>query len=67
MLDGKLTAEDVVNAILKGSGEIEKEFNKLPTTTEQAMTELSTNFSLLLETIDQTLHVTCLLYTSRCV
>ncbi|EEV8091742.1 tape measure protein [Escherichia coli] len=58
MLDGKLTAEDVVNAILKGSGEIEKEFNKLPTTTEQAMTELSTNFSLLLETIDQTLHVT---------
>ncbi|MDI1182781.1 tape measure protein [Escherichia coli] len=58
MLDGKLTAEDVVNAILKGSGEIEKEFNKLPTTTEQAMTELSTNFSLLLETINQTLHVT---------
>ncbi|EKD4358859.1 tape measure protein [Escherichia coli] len=58
MLDGKLTAEDVVNAILKGSGEIEKEFNKLPTTTEQAMTELSTNFSLLLETIDQALHVT---------
>ncbi|EKY6509556.1 tape measure protein [Escherichia coli] len=58
MLDGKLTAEDVVNAILKGSGEIEKEFNKLPTTTEHAMTELSTNFSLLLETIDQTLHVT---------
>ncbi|EOU0298569.1 tape measure protein [Escherichia coli] len=58
MLDGKLTADDVVNAILKGSGEIEKEFNKLPTTTEQAMTELSTNFSLLLETIDQTLHVT---------
>ncbi|EIT3897111.1 tape measure protein [Escherichia coli] len=58
MLDGKLTAEDVVNAILKGSGEIEKEFNKLPTTTEQAMTELSTNFGLLLETIDQTLHVT---------
>lgn len=58
MLGGKLTAEDVVNAILKGSGEIEKEFNKLPTTTEQAMTELSTNFSLLLETIDQTLHVT---------
>lgn len=58
MLDGKLTAEDVVNAILKGAGEIEKEFNKLPTTTEQAMTELSTNFSLLLETIDQTLHVT---------
>ena len=58
MLDGKLTAEDLVNAILKGSGEIEKEFNKLPTTTEQAMTELSTNFSLLLETIDQALHVT---------
>ncbi|EFA0749639.1 tape measure protein [Escherichia coli] len=58
MLDGKLTAKDVVNAILKGSGEIEKEFNKLPTTTEQAMTELTTNFSLLLETIDQTLHVT---------
>ncbi|MFP1453697.1 tape measure protein [Escherichia coli] len=58
MFDGKLTAKDVVNAILKGSREDQKEFNKLPTTTEQAMTELTTNFSLLLETIDQTLHVT---------
>ncbi|EEZ4164944.1 tape measure protein [Escherichia coli] len=58
MLEGKLTAEDVVNAILKGSGEIEKEFNKLPTTTEQALSQLNTEFSLLLETIDQTLHVT---------
>ncbi|APJ68198.1 TPA: tape measure protein [Escherichia coli] len=58
MLDGKLTAEDVVNAILKGSGEIEKEFNKLPTTTEQALSQLNTDFGLLLETIDQTLHVT---------
>lgn len=58
MLEGKLTAEDVVNAILKGSGEIEKEFNKLPTTTEQALSQLNTDFGLLLETIDQTLHVT---------
>ncbi|EFJ6979682.1 tape measure protein [Escherichia coli] len=58
MLEGKLTAEDVVNAILKGSGEIEKEFNKLPTTTEQALSQLNTEFGLLLETIDQTLHVT---------
>ncbi|EKD7927042.1 tape measure protein [Escherichia coli] len=57
MLEGKLTAEDVVNAILKGSGEIEKEFNKLPTTTEQALSQLNTEFGLLLETIDQTLHV----------
>lgn len=63
MLDGKLTAEDVVNAILKGSGEIEKEFNKLPTTTDQAFNELKNNFDLLIDTLNQTLGVSDLVVT----
>lgn len=39
--DGKLTSELVFNAILKQTGEINKEFQKMPVTVNQAMTDLS--------------------------
>ncbi|HGX9053565.1 TPA: tape measure protein [Escherichia coli] len=58
MLDGKLTAEEVVNAILAASGNIETEFKKLPVTTDQAFSELKTQFELLIDVINQELHVT---------
>lgn len=58
MLDGKLTAEEVVNAILAASGDIETEFKKLPVTTDQAFSELKNNFDLLIDVINQELHIT---------
>lgn len=57
MLDSKLTAEDVTNAILAGAEDIEKDFAKLPTTTGQAFNELKNNFDLLIDTLNQTLGV----------
>ena len=63
MLDGKLTAEDVTNAILAGAEDIEKDFAKLPTTTDQAFNELKNNFDLLIDTLNQTLGVSDLVVT----
>lgn len=63
MLDGKLTAEDVTNAILAGAEGIEKDFAKLPTTTDQAFNELKNNFDLLIDTLNQTLGVSDLVVT----
>lgn len=57
MLDGKLTAEDVTNAILAGAEDIEKDFAQLPTATDQAFNELKNNFDLLIDTLNQTLGV----------
>ncbi|EPB6705719.1 tape measure protein [Escherichia coli] len=58
MLDGKLTAEEVVNAILAASGSIESEFKKLPTTTDQAFSELNNQFELLIDVMNRQLHIT---------
>ena len=63
MLDGKLTAEDVTNSILAGAEDIEKDFAKLPTTTDQAFNELNNNFDLLIDTLNQTLGVSDLVVT----
>ena len=63
MLDQKLTAEDVVNSILAGAEEIEKDFQNMPTTTDQAFNELKNNFDLLIDTLNQTLGVSDLVVT----
>lgn len=47
MLDGKITAEDALNAIAKQSAVVNQEFNKLPRTMEQASNSLTVSLSLL--------------------
>ncbi|EPC3851237.1 MULTISPECIES: tape measure protein [Citrobacter freundii complex] len=55
MLDGKLTAEDALNAIQKQTGSVNAEFEKLPRTLSQANTALTNSF---LSMIDSVNHVT---------
>ncbi|HGH4626057.1 TPA: tape measure protein [Enterobacter hormaechei] len=53
MLDGKLTAEDALNAIQKQTGSVNSEFEKLPRTLSQANTALTNSFLTMVDNINQ--------------
>lgn len=55
MLDGKLSAEEFLQAIEKQAGKIEQDFNTMPTTVSNAVTVLKNNFLSLIGDIDKTL------------
>lgn len=55
MLDGKLSAEEFLQAIEKQAGKIEQDFNTMPTTVSNAVTVLKNNFLSLIGDIDRTL------------
>ncbi|HHY6390997.1 TPA: tape measure protein [Salmonella enterica] len=54
MLDGKLTAEDALNAIQKQTGSVNAEFEKLPRTLSQANTALTNSFLSMIDSVNQT-------------
>lgn len=53
MLDGKLTAEDALNAIQKQTGLVNAEFEKLPRTLAQANTALTNSFLSMIDSVNQ--------------
>ena len=53
MLEGKLTAEDALNAIQKQTGSINAEFEKLPRTLSQANTALTNSFLSMIDSVNQ--------------
>lgn len=53
MLDGKLTAEDALNAIQKQTGAVNAEFQKLPRTLAQANTALTNSFLTMVDSVNQ--------------
>lgn len=53
MLDGKLTAEDALNAIQKQTGAVNAEFEKLPRTLSQANTALTNSFLSMIDSVNQ--------------
>lgn len=52
MLDGKLTAEDALNAIQDRTSVINSEFSKLPRTMNQATNSLETSFATMIASIN---------------
>ena len=55
MLDGKLTAEDFLNAIKSQAGVLQAEFDSMPVTFSQSVQVLKNNFMLLVGDMDKTL------------
>ncbi|ENY0880990.1 tape measure protein [Enterobacter hormaechei] len=53
MLDGKLTAEDALNAIQKQTSSVNAEFEKLPRTLSQANTALTNSFLSMIDSVNQ--------------
>lgn len=53
MLDGRLTAEDALNAIQKQTGSVNGEFEKLPRTLSQANTALTNSFLSMIDSVNQ--------------
>ncbi|EMG7896281.1 tape measure protein [Enterobacter hormaechei] len=53
ILDGKLTAEDALNAIQKQTGSVNAEFEKLPRTLSQANTALTNSFLSMIDSVNQ--------------
>ncbi|MRG31637.1 tape measure protein [Enterobacter cancerogenus] len=53
MLDGKLSAEDALNAIQKQTGAVNAEFQKLPRTLAQANTALTNSFLTMVDSVNQ--------------
>ncbi|EPV5026753.1 tape measure protein [Enterobacter hormaechei] len=53
MLDGKLSAEDALNAIQKQTGSVNAEFEKLPRTLAQANTALTNSFLSMIDSVNQ--------------
>ncbi|HCJ7368350.1 TPA: tape measure protein [Enterobacter hormaechei subsp. xiangfangensis] len=53
MLDGKLTAEDALNAIQKQTGSVNADFEKLPRTLSQANTALTNSFLSMIDSVNQ--------------
>ncbi|MDV0593212.1 MULTISPECIES: tape measure protein [unclassified Enterobacter] len=53
MLDGKLTAQDALNAIQKQAGSVNAEFEKLPRTLSQANTALTNSFLSMIDSVNQ--------------
>lgn len=54
MLDGKLSAEDALNAIVKQTNKVNDQFTKLPRSVEQATNSLSISFQTLVGEINDT-------------
>lgn len=54
MLEGKLTAQDALNAIMKQSGEVNEEFKKLPRTMDQASNSLTISLQTLIGKMNDT-------------
>ncbi|MGC8426693.1 tape measure protein [Mixta calida] len=52
MLDGKLTAEDALNAIQKQSATVSSEFAKMPRTMQQATNSLEISFQTLIKNVN---------------
>lgn len=53
MLDGKLTAQDALNAIQKQTGSVNAEFEKLPRTLSQANAALTNSFLTMVDNVNQ--------------
>lgn len=53
MMEGKLTAEDALNAIQKQTGSVNAEFEKLPRTLSQANTALTNSFLSMIDSVNQ--------------
>lgn len=53
MMEGKLTAEDALNAIQKQTGSVNAEFEKLPRTISQANTALTSSFLSMIDSVNQ--------------
>ncbi|HCR0118714.1 TPA: tape measure protein [Klebsiella aerogenes] len=53
MLDGKLSAEDALNAIQKQTGSVNAEFEKLPRMLSQANTALTNSFLSMIDSVNQ--------------
>ncbi|EKQ7192524.1 tape measure protein [Klebsiella oxytoca] len=53
MLDGKLTAQDALNAIQKQTDSVNAEFEKLPRTLSQANTALTNSFLSMIDSVNQ--------------
>ncbi len=54
MLEGKLTAQDALNAIMKQSGAVSEEFKKLPRTMDQASNSLTISLQTLIGKMNDT-------------
>lgn len=54
MLEGKLSAEDALNAIITQTGLVNQEFSKLPRTVDQATNSLTISFQELVKQINDT-------------
>ena len=54
MLEGKLTAQDALNAIMKQSGAVNEEFKKLPRTMDQASNSLTISLQTLIGKMNDT-------------
>lgn len=54
MLDGKLTAQDALNAIQKQTSVVNTEFAKLPRTLSQASASLTNSFLSMVDSVNQT-------------
>ena len=55
MLDGKLTAEDFLNAVKSQAAVLQAEFDSMPVTFSQSVQVLKNNFMLLIGDMDKTL------------
>lgn len=53
MLDGKITSEQLFDALQKGSASVDAEFSKLPRTVSQAANAITTQFGAALSIIDK--------------
>ncbi|HCJ6079045.1 tape measure protein [Escherichia coli] len=53
MLDGKLTAEDALNAIQRRTSSVNSEFEKLPRTLSQANTALTNSFLTMMDNVNK--------------
>lgn len=54
MLEGKLSAEDAINAIMKQSDSLNEEFKKLPRTMDQASNTLTISLQILIGKMNET-------------
>ncbi|MGP2731801.1 tape measure protein [Serratia bockelmannii] len=58
MLDGKLTAEDALNAIQKRSQSVNEEFDKMPVTVERAKNSLDVAFKNVIGDLNESIQLT---------
>lgn len=58
MLEGKLTAEDALNAIQKQAGNVNTEFEKMPVTVDRAKNSLDVAFKNMINDLNQSIGLT---------